>query len=532
MRKGPLTDRLALAVIAAPFAIGWALVAPTSNVPVIDDWAYAGSVEHFLNTGRLVISDRSSVYPVAQILWGALFARVAGFSFVALRLSTVVLALAGCWAIYLMLRELEFSTKVSLLAALTVACYPTYFALSFTFMTDVPFVSLSAMSLLFYVCGIRRDRPGYLWWGSVFAVLAFLVRQVGVVLPLAALAAANRQTLSWPAVRRFWLPIASGLLVIVALWFALPVALGRLPVIDARTESLSLWTSIPASAYAQWNLELLWMVAFPFAPLLVCPLTRWRRALPIAGLAVTLLIGVRMWMGSIPMALGEGQTWSLRDLAMRTSLIGGQVSASGWSVRVTPFLKIISTVVVASLLVGLPSLRRVDWRAGRVLVATAVLHIAVINLIWAYYDRYYLVLVPTLAYMAAATLADSRVRTWPAAILLALWASVSITGTRDMLTTGVVCAEIARDLEAHGVRPVDIDAGYALNAWRLYVHPENLPPGADPHQDVPFVTTDALPLYRIVTVPQPGYDILRTEKLPAGWWQVTDRVYLVRRSSR
>ena len=126
-------------------------------------------------------------------------------------------------------------------------------------------------------------------------------------LPLAALAAANRQTLSWPAVRRFWLPIASGLLVIVALWFALPVALGRLPVIDARTESLSLWTSIPASAYAQWNLELLWMVAFPFAPLLVCPLTRWRRALPMAGLAVTLLIGVRMWMGSIPMARNDAR---------------------------------------------------------------------------------------------------------------------------------------------------------------------------------------------------------------------------------
>src|SRR5207244_3527609 len=80
------------------FAAGWLLVGPRANVPVIDDWVYAWSVEHLLDTGRLQVLEISAFYPITQILWGALFARLAGFSFVVLRSSTVVLALFGCWA--------------------------------------------------------------------------------------------------------------------------------------------------------------------------------------------------------------------------------------------------------------------------------------------------------------------------------------------------------------------------------------------------------------------------------------------------
>src|SRR5262245_24090322 len=88
-------DLLALAGIAACFALGWLLVAPTPDVPVIDDWVYAWSVEHLLAAGRLRVLEFSAIYPIAQIAWGALVARLAGFSFVTLRFSTVVLSIAG-----------------------------------------------------------------------------------------------------------------------------------------------------------------------------------------------------------------------------------------------------------------------------------------------------------------------------------------------------------------------------------------------------------------------------------------------------
>jgi hypothetical protein len=521
-------DIVALAVIAAPFAIGWALVAPWSNVPVIDDYAYAWSVEHLLKSGQLLISDRSSIYPIFPILWGALFARFGGFSFAVLRLSTVVVAVVGCWALYLLLRELAFARRVALLGALTVALYPVYFAVSFTFMTDTAFVALSIVSMYYYVSGMRRDRPSRLWLGGLFATFAFLTRQVGVALPVAALVAADRQMPSWSAVRRFWLPLLTGAAVIGALWFALPAIFGHLPVIDGRVESLQWWFLVPRQDYLDWNVKLLWIVTFPLAPLLLAGPMRRRQVLLVAGLAVLLWFGARILLGAPVTPLINGQIWSLQEILVTRSHFPGDVTPSAWSARVTPVLTIVGAIVLALFLVGLPSLRRIDRRAVRFIVAAGLLHFVAINLTWAYYDRYYLVLMPTCLLIAAAPLTGVRLRTWAAVVVLAVWAVFSITGTRDMLMTSQVCADLVRDLEEQGVPPFDIDAGYASNGWRLYNHPELLPADWDLHSDVPSVNSHRETPYQIVNVPPPGYDVLRTRQLPAALWQASDRLYVVR----
>src|SRR5216684_5124867 len=286
----------ALAAIAAVFALGWLLVSPWRNVPVIDDWVYGWSVEHLLNTGELRILDFSSIYPVAQVLWGALFASVTGYSFGILRLSTVVLAVGGCWAIYLTLRELGVDAVASLLAALTVALYPVYFALAFSFMTDVPFVALSSAALYFYVSALVRNQPMRLWWGGGVALLAFLIRPLGIVLPLAVVAG-----LQWKNVRlRALAPLATTVAVMGVLWVALPHVLGRLPVADSRVGGLSALFEVPLTTYAAWNINLPFIVAFPFAPLLLASLVRPRRAIATSVVAVVLFVGARVVLGQWP----------------------------------------------------------------------------------------------------------------------------------------------------------------------------------------------------------------------------------------
>src|SRR5712691_7156798 len=94
-------ERVPLLVILGFFVLSCLLVSPLRNVAVIDDWTYAWSVEHFLKTGRLALLDWSAHYPILQTLWGGLFAYVFGFSFGVLRISTVVLAILGCAALYL-----------------------------------------------------------------------------------------------------------------------------------------------------------------------------------------------------------------------------------------------------------------------------------------------------------------------------------------------------------------------------------------------------------------------------------------------
>ena len=86
------------------------LLHPYDNLPFVDDWTYAWSVEQLLKIGELRISDWSAHYPLAQILWGALFCRPFGFSFSALRVSTVVLAWLGALAFYASSRGLGPAT--------------------------------------------------------------------------------------------------------------------------------------------------------------------------------------------------------------------------------------------------------------------------------------------------------------------------------------------------------------------------------------------------------------------------------------
>src|SRR5689334_10766744 len=90
----------------AAFTIPLLILRPLQNVPYVDDWTYAWSVENLLNTGTLKVLDWSSSMAVAQALWGALFCLPAGFSFSALRLSTWVLSVFGIIGFYQLLMEL------------------------------------------------------------------------------------------------------------------------------------------------------------------------------------------------------------------------------------------------------------------------------------------------------------------------------------------------------------------------------------------------------------------------------------------
>src|SRR6185295_621998 len=97
------------------FLLSCLLVAPLRNVPIIDDWTYAWSVENLLKTGRLVVLDWSAHYPIFQVLWSSPWALLFGCSFGVLRLTTVALAVVGCMALYLTWRELDFDRERSLL---------------------------------------------------------------------------------------------------------------------------------------------------------------------------------------------------------------------------------------------------------------------------------------------------------------------------------------------------------------------------------------------------------------------------------
>ena len=497
------------------------------DVPVIDDWVYASSVEHLLKTGELRVDEISAVYPVAQILWGALFAASMGFSFGALRLATLTMAAIGCLAFYKTLREVGVPPTYSFFGAAAVAMSPVYFALSFSFMTDVPFVSLSMIAVLFYVQAVRRDQPGPLWIAGAFAVLAFLVRPIGVVLPCAAATSIGWRRLRSP---RAVAPVVVSLAAMAALWVVMGRAIGPLTAQADRFDQLRWWTMVTPAEYLTYNVGLLSQAVIPFLPLLLPPLAaNGRIAMKVvAGAAV---LGLLLWvtLSMIPDPLPDWQTWSLQDIGAR-AVVGGDGHVSAWSQRVKPIVRAVGLVAVAAFLSAAAFTARRGPRGAGPLLAIGLLHLAVINLLWMYNDRYYVALAPAIAFVASVWASERRTPPVLIGALLSLMAVVVVTGTRDMLDVNEACAEAARDLEASGVPPWEIDAGYPLNGWRLYAHPERLPPGADRRYDVPYVTSPADPRYRVTHGPQSGFAVVRVLPLMHAWWQATDRLYVLRRN--
>jgi len=269
-------------------------------------------------------------YPLAQILWGALFSWLFGFSFAALRLSTLVLAWAGLLALYGTLRELGIRPLLAGLGTLMLWCNPVFFVLSHSFMTDVPFVSGMNAALLCYVRWVKRGCTWDLGLGSVLATLAFLIRQLGAALALIPLAylllarvvGGERRPVPWA--QRIWL-LVPFLGIGLTLWWIKAVH-GETRVYIEKAQMLHLILAIDRWVYVRELLHALLhlgLVLWPLAWVLFGRLST--RALVWASAVVGVLSALCLWQaGALPNPLRIMLTWD--ELGLSRELIAGQIA--------------------------------------------------------------------------------------------------------------------------------------------------------------------------------------------------------------
>src|ERR1700732_2964926 len=92
---------LALLVSIASWAILFFVLPPESqNFPLGDDWAFCRGAMEFARGHGIHYSQWASMPQLGQWLWACPFLWLMGESFVALRLSTIVLSLLGLAAFY------------------------------------------------------------------------------------------------------------------------------------------------------------------------------------------------------------------------------------------------------------------------------------------------------------------------------------------------------------------------------------------------------------------------------------------------
>jgi len=173
---------------AAPIAILVAalLIRPTGDFPILDDFDYSATVQDFLRTGEIRLSDWPSMTLVGQVVWAAAFAKLIGPLQLALRISTLTLHALGCLAAYCWLRGRGASTRLSAFAALAVATSSETLYFACTFMTDVPGLAWTLILLFAASRALESTtlRAGLL--AGVLGAIAYLFRQTAVIPLLAA----------------------------------------------------------------------------------------------------------------------------------------------------------------------------------------------------------------------------------------------------------------------------------------------------------------------------------------------------------
>jgi Dolichyl-phosphate-mannose-protein mannosyltransferase len=501
-------------VVILMSAVPLVALRPLQNAPFVDDWTYAWSVEHLLRTGELKILDWSVSLNVAQVLWGALFCAPFGFSFTALRLSTWVSSLLGLLGLYAMLRELGASRRDTLVGVALVCFYPVYFILSFSFMTDVPFVATVIWFFATLIRSLKRNSARALAAAVLFACLAVAIRPVGVFLSGVLLLMPWPPSTRWgPLMRRLALA-AAPVIVLLLLTLARPALLeyrANLTWIEGSWAwRATIWrldlTELPR--WLAFNLTVvIGTLGNALAPLALGSLVREnaRAALPGALLITTALSAELVLREGVRAPLDPEFTWSLRELGAMESLLPPLVTPAqplGWALALT----VVATMLLALALV--PLVRRRPRGEALSLAWGALGYFALTTALWMFYDRYLLPLVVIVAALRVATVGILRPRL--ALVGVAMLATISSVGTWDHLQYSHALWDAVGWTRRAAIETRDLDGGYVVNGWLQYAHPEHAARAPNGDVQVPSVNGGERLRYAIVNAVPPGARVLHT----------------------
>jgi len=185
MRRNDVRNALAC---AAAVVAAFLIVNPFAQMPFDDDWSYAFVVRRLLDTGHFHYNGWGAPVLLTHVLWGAIFARVFGYSFVVLRFSTLPFAAGSALFCYLLARRADLRPAAAIFISLLLCLSPLFLPLAESFMTDVPALCYSLMSLYVFVLAAqaRSIRAALAWLsvGALCGMIGGMGRQTVWVVPL------------------------------------------------------------------------------------------------------------------------------------------------------------------------------------------------------------------------------------------------------------------------------------------------------------------------------------------------------------
>jgi hypothetical protein len=501
-------DLLAVLVLVATWALVVALVGTGGDFPLNDDWAYAYSARHLLHTGELRILDWAAPSLATHALWGAGALRLGGDSHVALRCGTLVWALSALLLLYGLARTL-FEPRIAVLVPLALGLSPWFVNLSFTYMTDVPWLCLTLASLLAFVHALHPGsseppRPGLLLLSGAFIGTAALTRQLSLITTPAfaivlCLDARRRHGARWlwPAARStvlLGLP-AAALFLPFQLWYTRVHGATQ-----ANRETLGRIGEVPAWRVIVHVISILHYAGLWLSPLALAALARRRLGeivtrrqglwalVPLGGYAVArplvgALSGLRAdhpsdmlhplmpYMGNVFYLVGTGPPTI-------TGVYWGQAPlphSGTWLGVLLTMASTLGTVAGAGLLVTALRRARGAWAgsgdedARREMLRVLLLGFAGTYLLWHLatapfiFDRYLLPLLPVVLLLGLDGAPPHLARSPLILACVALGGAFSVAATHEYLSWNDARDRAVRALVAQGIPAEDIDGGFEVN---------------------------------------------------------------------
>lgn len=484
-----------LAIVLSAWIVGILIVNPIGEFPLDSDWSYARSVENLLETGDFRPLGWAAMTLVTNIYWGALFCLPAGFSFIALRFSSLAASLLALFGLIVMMRDMNQPRSIRILVALTVGFCPLFYSVSFSFQTDTLFAALSIWAVVFLSLGHARGSILLESIGILLCVLATLSRQIALCIPLAYLAIRifeNRVDRASLTMRDFT-PIAVSSLAYVIFTTWLKTS-GRSPTYFTYHQNfLAAMLSDLGRFLEHFSRNV--FSALLYAGLFLLPLTMtalWhlsnsdrRRAVQLLALGgtVTLLSSALYSTGKSKLLMPT--LWpNLTESGIGPVLLHDIRILHSDNLPAFPYIfwlavTFASIVGMAFLIATVANIvrpapqRRTLNHSAALLLTSAGIYLIVTSCV-SVHDRWF---IPLIAFLAAAIpISTDALRTTtiryskiPAATCLILLAVFSIGTTRDYMEWNRVRWDALNALmRDQRISPTQIDGGLEFNAWYLY----------------------------------------------------------------
>jgi hypothetical protein len=495
---------------AAAVAAAFLIVNPFVQMPFNDDWTYSFTVRELLRTGHLTYHCGESASFITQAYWGAFIARLFGYSFVALRFSTLPWAAGSATLCYLLARHANLRPAPAVFSTLLLGLSPLFLPLATSFMTDVPSLFLFLFSTYAFALAARlQNRAAMiaLAIGFLAGLVGGLNRQTLWIVPLTAgpyVAWLRRSERSFMVTSTIGVLVNLAAALAAAKWFyRQPYVISEWSFTQTFTVGLRTWRYSEAIwfSFLLTTLLLTLPAALPAAwGSLVLTLrtarTRRRGLAAVAALLVAAQIMVwpdltiEPWLGDIVSRRGVMSTGELsghRPISQATllrELLAAVVLVIAW---------LVLTDLLDTLVKPHPIKRLAQFfRPGENNVALQLLCLFAIVYVglFAYraphgflYDRYSLPLIPCLAIpfllRAQSLSADPTVGTGRASIFLAwtlllLWGLYAIASSQDVHALAQARRTAIDRLLASGVPDTQIACGGEWDNWTQLIHEGHL----------------------------------------------------------